>query len=202
MDELFLFEGVADDQILQMRAMLGEPKVFEKGDVIYGGERCGAIGVLLSGGGECVAQSGGVLMKVFEAGEVFGAASVFGGGAASRITASTRSVVQFIDRETLFSWFTRFPQTSVNYIRFLSARVRFLNRKIALLTMDSAQARLMEYLTNQADEAGVVRIQNMTQLAKTIGVGRTSLYRSLDALCETGWITRENHQIYLREKSV
>ena len=202
MDELFLFEGVADDQILQMRAMLGEPKVFEKGDVIYGGERCGAIGVLLSGGGECVAQSGGVLMKVFEAGEVFGAASVFGGGAASRITASTRSVVQFIDRETLLSWFTRFPQTSVNYIRFLSARVRFLNRKIALLTMDSAQARLMEYLTNQADEAGVVRIQNMTQLAKTIGVGRTSLYRSLDALCETGWITRENHQIYLREKSV
>lgn len=202
MDELFLFEGVADDQILQMRAMLGEPKVFEKGDVIYGGERCGAIGVLLSGGGECVAQSGGVLMKVFEAGEVFGAASVFGGGAASRITASTRSVVQFIDRETLLSWFTRFPQTSVNYIRFLSARVRFLNRKIALLTMDSAQARLMEYLTNQAGEAGVVRIQNMTQLAKTIGVGRTSLYRSLDALCETGWITRENHQIYLREKSV
>ena len=202
MDELFLFEGVADDQILQMRAMLGEPKVFEKGDVIYGGERCGAIGVLLSGGGECVAQSGGVLMKVFKAGEVFGAASVFGGGAASRITASTRSVVQFIDRETLLSWFTRFPQTSVNYIRFLSARVRFLNRKIALLTMDSAQARLMEYLTNQADEAGVVRIQNMTQLAKTIGVGRTSLYRSLDALCETGWITRENHQIYLREKSV
>ena len=182
--------------------MLGEPKVFEKGDVIYGGERCGAIGVLLSGGGECVAQSGGVLMKVFEAGEVFGAASVFGGGAASRITASTRSVVQFIDRETLLSWFTRFPQTSVNYIRFLSARVRFLNRKIALLTMDSAQARLMEYLTNQAGEAGVVRIQNMTQLAKTIGVGRTSLYRSLDALCETGWITRENHQIYLREKSV
>ena len=202
MDELFLFEGVADDQILQMCAMLGEPKVFEKGDVIYGGERCGAIGVLLSGGGECVAQSGGVLMKVFEAGEVFGAASVFGGGAASRITASTRSVVQFIDRETLLSWFTRFPQTSVNYIRFLSARVRFLNRKIALLTMDSAQARLMEYLTNQADEAGVVRIQNMTQLAKTIGVGRTSLYRSIDALCETGWITRENHQIYLREKSV
>ena len=202
MDELFLFEGVADDQILQMRAMLGEPKVFEKGDVIYGGERCGAIGVLLSGGGECVAQSGGVLMKVFKAGEVFGAASVFGGGAASRITASTRSVVQFIDRETLLSWFTRFPQTSVNYIRFLSARVRFLNRKIALLTMDSAQARLMEYLTNQAGEAGVVRIQNMTQLAKTIGVGRTSLYRSLDALCETGWITRENHQVYLREKSV
>ena len=68
--------------------------------------------------------------------------------------------------------------------------------------MDSAQARLMEYLTNQAGEAGVVQIQNMTQLAKTIGVGRTSLYRSLDALCETGWITRENHQIYLREKSV
>ena len=202
MDELFLFEGIADDQILQMRAMLGEPKVFEKGDVIYGGERCGAIGVLLSGGGECVAQSGGVLMKVFESGEVFGAASVFGGEAASRITASTRSVVQFIDRETLLSWFTRFPQTSVNYIRFLSARVRFLNRKIALLTMDSAQARLMEYLTNQAGEAGVVRIQNMTQLAKTIGVGRTSLYRSLDALCETGWITRENHQNYLREKSV
>ena len=202
MDELFLFEGVADDQILQMRAMLGEPEVFEKGDVIYGGERCGAIGVLLSGGGECVAQSGGVLMKVFEAGEVFGAASVFGGGAASRITASTRSVVQFIDRETLLSWFARVPQTSVNYIRFLSGKVRFLNRKIALLTMDSAQARLMEYLTNQADEAGVVRISNMTQLAKTIGVGRTSLYRSLDALCEAGWITRENHQIYLREKSV
>ena len=43
MDELFLFEGIADDQILQMRAMLGEPKVFEKGDVNYGGERCGVV---------------------------------------------------------------------------------------------------------------------------------------------------------------
>ena len=202
MDELFLFDGVADEQVRKMLAMLDEPEVFEKGDVIYGGERCGAIGVLLSGGGECVAKSGGVLMKVFEAGDVFGAASVFGGGAASRITATTRSTAQFIDRETLLTWFARVPQTSVNYIRFLSEKVRFLNRKIALLTMDSAQARLMEYLTSRADEAGMVQVSNMTQLAKTLGVGRTSLYRSLDALCEAGWIARENHQIYLREKQI
>ena len=40
MDELFLFEGVADDQILQMRAMLGEPKVFEKGDGFFSVAAC------------------------------------------------------------------------------------------------------------------------------------------------------------------
>lgn len=202
MDDLFLFEGLDDAARQALCAMLPHPECFEKGDVIYGGERCGAIGVLLSGRAECVAQSGGVLMKVFEAGEVFGAASVFEDGAASHMTAAAACSVQYIDRETLLAWFGIHTCVTVNYIRFLSSKVHFLNRKIALLTMDSAQSRLMEYLLAHADENGRAAVCNMSQLAKTIGVGRTSLYRSMDALCSEGWITREDHQIILKEKQI
>ena len=63
------------------------------------------------------------------------------------------------------------------------SKVQFLNRKIALLTMDSAQARLMEYLLAHADAHGCVQAGNMSRLAKTLGIGRTSLYRQCCISC-------------------
>jgi len=202
MENLFLFEGLSKQQITQITSCLQEPFVFEKGDVIYGANEESAIGVLLEGKAECVARSGGVLMKVFHPGEVFGAATIFGNAPVSRITALTSCRVQYIPQQILMGWIENYPTISLNYIRFLSEKVRFLNRKIALLTMDSVQARVMEYLLSQADASDTVEIRNMSQLAKTLGVGRTSLYRSLDELTENGWITRKEHQIQIREKQI
>ena len=120
----------------------------------------------------------------------------------SRITALTSCRVQYIPQQILMDWIEKYPTISLNYIRFLSEKVRFLNRKIALLTMDSVQARVMEYLLSQADTSDTVEIRNMSQLAKTLGVGRTSLYRSLDELTENGWITRKEHLIQIRERQI
>ena len=40
----------------------------------------------------------------------------------------------------------------------------------------------------------------MVQLAKTIGVGRASLYRALDTLEKSGAIARQGKQIWIRDK--
>ena len=195
MEKLFLFAGLESAKIEQLLLQLDAPVAFEKGDVIYGEAHTAALGVLLEGKGECVSSSGGLLMKVFHKGEVFGAASIFDDAPVSWITALGTCCVQYIPQVTLLRWMEQEPIVATNYIRFLSEKVRFLNRKIALLTMDSVQSRVMEYLLSQANAQNVVQIKNMSQLAKTLGVGRTSLYRALDDLSKCGWITRNEKQI-------
>lgn len=195
-----MFDGLSQQQRQQLCEMLPPPQAFEKGEVIYGTSTKRSVGVLLEGKAECIAHSGGVLMKVFYPGEVFGAACVFGADAASVITALTPCRVQDIPQDTLLAWFAQYPCVAINYVRFLSSKVQFLNRKIALLTMDSAQARLMEYLLAHADAHGCVQAGNMSRLAKTLGIGRTSLYRALDGLLQDGWITRREHQIFIKEQ--
>ena len=127
MKKLFLFEGLSVQQVEQMLSTLEAPMEFEKGEVIYGEQIRSAIGILLEGKAECISQSGGVLMKVFHPGEVFGAATIFGSAPVSRITAMTACRVQYIDQKLLLNWFESYPAVATNYIRFLSEKVRFLN---------------------------------------------------------------------------
>lgn len=197
----FLWEGVADDARESMRAQLSPTVTVEKGALIYGGDE-GKMGFLVEGRAQCRARNGNVLMRTFCEGDVFGAAALFGMGAMSEVWAEKRCIVQYVEEELLLSWFRDYPVTAVNYIRFLSGRVRFLNRKIEMLSMDSASSRLMQYLCSHAGEDGRVETGSMSDLAKTLGIGRTSLYRSLDELSARGFLERVGHNIILKEDPV
>lgn len=196
----FLFEGLSDAERTQAIKSLEEPKVFAKGDIIYSEKNFfRAIGYFISGTATAVTNNkSNIVMKKFGAGMSFGAAAVFGEGSSyiSTIIAQEDCVIQFVSEEKLRELFTQFPVTAVNYISFLSEKVRFLNKKLSIISCTTAEDTVLKYLLESADDNGFVLMpKNMSLLAKSIGVGRSSLYRSLESLEKNGNIERQESNI-------
>lgn len=192
-ENLFLFDGLSKEEKTAIFSDLNESKNFEKGQIIYSFESFkNAIGIFLSGRAEAVSDN--VLKKNFAEGDIFGAASVFGAGEKyiSEIKAKTSCTVLFIKEQELRDIFEKYPVVSTNYITFLSGRIRYLNQKIMLYTCKGAPAKLYLYLCNNADENNIVKINNMSSLARLTSIGRTSLYRAMDELSRNGLIERNN----------
>ena len=196
MRELFLFQGVPEAlEKLELPDEVG----YKKGEVIYDRDNYErALGILLTGKAEAVAQEKSAL-TTFLAGATFGAAELFGGEEyVSVIRATTDCRVQFLPEEVLRKLFADYPQTAVNYVAFLSDKIRFLNRKIATYTSGGAAGRLYYWLGANCDEAGHLPAGvTMTRLAKMLNVGRTSLYRALEELEKKGLIKKQNGEVIL-----
>ncbi len=195
LEQTFLFEN-AQDTLGKLK--LPEAAHYEKGDIIYDRTTFHqSLGVVISGRAEAVGQ-GKTVLSTFREGAVFGAAAIFGndGSYVSCIRAVSRCTVQFLPEELLRELFLTEPQTAINYIGFLSSRLRFLNGKISVFTQDSAQSRLYRYLTDNCEADGTLpKGMNMTRLAGTLSMGRTSLYRALDALEEQNLIIRKDGKV-------
>ena len=128
----------------------------------------------------------------------FGAAAVFGGSDEyiSRVTAETDMEILFISEEILTALFEKYPKTAVNYITFLSDKIRFLNNRLSVLSCQSAEDTVLKYLNSAANGSGYAYLpESMTMLSKMLGLGRASLYRSLDTLEKNGYIIRKNNRI-------
>lgn len=192
----FLFQGA--EELLSDALALGAER-FSRGETICDpatAER--ALGIVLEGRAEAVAPTRErAVLAAFGPGDTFGAAALFGGeGYVSRIRAVTGCTVLLLPEALLRQWFARCPRMAVNYIAFLSDRVRFLNGKIAIFTQDSAQHRLYRWLRANCDETGCLPEKlSMTKLAATLSMGRTSLYRAMEELAEAGLIVRDGKRI-------
>lgn len=192
----FLFQGA--EELLSDALALGAER-FSRGETICDpatAER--ALGIVLEGWAEAVAPTRErAVLAAFGPGDTFGAAALFGGeGYVSRIRAVTGCTVLLLPEALLRQWFARCPRMAVNYIAFLSGRVRFLNGKIAIFTQDSAQHRLYRWLRANCDETGCLPEKlSMTKLAATLSMGRTSLYRAMEELAEAGLIVRDGKRI-------
>ena len=199
-EELFLLEGLSEKEKSQITKSFDSPILFRKGEIIYTADKfSNSLGFICRGKAFAVTNSGQELfMNSFGEGSCFGAAALFGGGEnyVSTIIAKTDTEVLFISEDTLNSIFTSFPKTSINYISFLSDKVRFLNKKLSMLSCSNADETVLNYLSSVRDSEGYALIpKNMTLFSKMLGIGRASLYRSLDKLEENGKILRENNKI-------
>ncbi len=171
---------------------------YKKGDVIYNRtDFKRAIGVVLTGRLKAVSQNNTTL-SVFLPGAVFGAAAVFSNDCyVSNIIALSDSTVQFIYEEELLKLFKEYPQISVNYISFLSRKIRYLNGKISVFTQNSAAGKLYCYLQSNAVDGALPANAKMANIANTIGIGRTSLYRALETLENENLIVRKDGKVIL-----
>jgi len=194
LSEIFLFDGAAEAAAL---AEGTEIVAYDRGEIIYDAAECRrSLGVLLQGRAEAVsAAQEKTVLSGFGPGDLFGAAALFGmdHSYVSRIRAVTACRVQFLPEELLERIFLAHPRTAVNYIAFLSSRVRLLNGKIAVLAQNDTEGRLYRYLAENCDENGnLTRRITMTRLAATLNMGRTSLYRALDSLEKKHLIVRKD----------
>ena len=198
--DFFLTQNLTNEEKEQISKMLGEPALYKKGELVYGeGNYKPAIGIVVSGK-LCVKTAGDtdVTLRSLNVGETFGVSAVFSKNSeefVSRIYAEKDSEILFLGEELLKEIFGRFPKTAENYIRLLSSKIEFLNKKIRLLSCKTAQQEVYEFLTSNCNENGVVASQNMSALSSSLGIGRSSLYRCLEQLEKQNLITKNGKEI-------
>lgn len=195
----FLLYKIPEQDKTEIVSSFDEPKSYKKGETVYSeNDYKKALGVILSG--FVSAQGENVLKKTFMQGDTFGAAAIFGNDSVyiSEITAKTDCIIQFVDENQLRELFEKYPLISVNYISFLSDKIRFLNQKISVFTCKSATMKIYRFLLDNADENNKVKA-NMTSLARLTSIGRTSLYRALDELTDAGYISRDGSIITIKK---
>lgn len=197
---LFLLKNLNKNQIDEISKEFPLPVNFKKGEIIYSNTAFNnAIGFILKGSAVAVSNNHNeVFLKKFNENMCFGAAAVFGGDKTyvSTISAKTDCEILFITEEILSKLFKKYPQTAINYITFLSEKVRFLNNKLCVISCMGAEDTVLTYLSNTSDSNGYTQIpKNMSLFARMLGLSRASLYRVLDTLEQNGNILRENNQI-------
>ena len=200
LNKIFLFKELNADDIEEIISKYSTIQTFKPKDIIYSDIKFPhAIGIVIKG--KCYAltnNSGNVYMNNFETGDCFGVAAIFGNKEkyVSTIISKTKTEILFINEKNLKQIFLMHPQVSLNYIEFLSNKIRFLNTKLKVLSNSATEDTVLNYLTTVTNGGGFAEIPvNMTMLAKMLGIGRASLYRSIDSLESKGIIIRENNKI-------
>ncbi len=193
---MFLFEGLEREQT---NAVLSDKRVytrtFSAGEhVLGGGSFTPCLGLVLSGSVYIERRAEGkvVPMRVMRRGDVFGAASLFGGEShPTEIRAKGKTEIMFFPQEVVAELIDRSSRAARNYIAFLSEKVRYLNARIAFYTAGTAKDRLYEYLLRIVSGDGIARVPiSLSALAGQLDLGRASLYRALDALENEGRIQK------------
>lgn len=189
----FLFNGLSDSEISDIKSLIGEAKLLSKGEEIY---RCGEIGIMKSGTATVKRNNktgNSVNMRTIGACEVFGAASVFGDWreGSSSIIALEDCFVYYINEALFSKLLVKFPAVSLNYISYLSDKIRFLNRRIDAFAAGSTQNKLYEYLVSVSVDGCATLNFGMAELARRLKIGRSSLYRDIQSLEDSGLIKRD-----------
>ena len=182
--------------------------VFSAGETIVDAENFDSfrgLGVLLSGKA-CVYGKGRdkqVLLNRLGESDIFGAATVFFSEreAVSTVSAKTKCRILFIERRVLETVMKNDFAVASAYIAFLSEKICFLNRKISGFTAKSADSALAGHLLRAADENGELAV-NMSRIASTLDIGRTTLYRAVDVLKEEGAIAYDGKKMRILDREI
>ncbi len=171
---------------------------YKSGDVIFSPlEDEARVCVMLSGRASVTtpSETRSVLLRFLSPGDVFGISNLFSEDCfVSLIRAETACKCLWISQETIGHLLDASPVFRRSYIAFLSDRVRFLNRKIGYLTAGNAERRLALYLASLGE--GTVRLKDsITSLSDLLNLGRASLYRAFDRLCEDGFLIKNGRDL-------
>lgn len=135
-----------------------------------------------------------IVMSTLQRGSLFGAATMFNGTTeyVTQITALEPSRVLFLPQRLIERMIEREPIIARNYIRYLSERIIFLNRKIYFLTAGTAEQRLAGFLLDNLSEGEYSEMpMPMHRLADALNMSRASLYRAFDMLAENGAVSKQ-----------
>ncbi len=133
-----------------------------------------------------------VLLNTIEARDSFGAASMFGFHSVeefpTKVKAKSDVRIAAVDEGALTALFKDFPIAAINHIRYLSEKIRFLNKKLSALTGRDAESKLANYLLKVYGKSPLQRKLNMAETSRKLDMGRASLYRIIARLNDAGII--------------
>lgn len=199
----FLFAGIPETEIF---ALLGTAGVrvehYEKDQIIFDrSDPDRALGIILYG--TCVvtkeSENDRMPMSVLKQTDLFGAASLFHDEEAyvARVTAGESTWVLLISEEALRSMMQRDFRVTENYLRYLTARIRFLSERLDGFLPQSVEERVLNHIKTRAENGLYESEWSVTQLADALRISRTTLYRAMDKLVSEGKIERHGRAFRL-----
>lgn len=193
---------MSDEEIADVLSAIEQPVKIPKGAELY---KSGTLGILTNGKATVKRFNDGgasTTIRTCVSGEVFGSASIFGEwkSGMSSIIATQNCEVLYISENAFCDLLKKYPQMSINYITFLSDKIRFLNRKLDTFTANSTEEKLYEFLLSLSDEDGNANLDfGIAELSRRIKIGRTSIYRDMSSLEEKGLITRNGNKFKIKK---
>lgn len=184
-----LFESLSDDDWQIVSSHFPPCEVIPAGEPLLNKDKAALI--LLVKGCATVHSAGhgrAAVMRKLNAGDIFGVSTLFGDTSpVSEVSAATDCWVIMLTREIVMRCLCESFAFTQAYIHFLTDRIRFLNRRIANYTEDSTEECVLYYIREHLTADGEFSPPgSMTELAKILHVGRSSLYRAFEHLTEQG----------------
>ena len=199
-----LFEGIDTQSIVNMLENRYTVQNYLSNETVCTRSRFNdSIVIVVSGSVEVFKdESKSVMLNRIESGGFFGAAALFADKKeyVSVIVSKGNCTVILIPFEKFKEMLAENSNFALNYIKFLSGRIEFLNKKIDEFTAPDACEKLVRFLLDRAieeDKRAVCRVKSMVELSKTLDMGRASLYRSLEELEREKIITRNGKNIFI-----
>ena len=174
---------------------------FHRGETIFSPEDDSrALGMILSGSAQV--KKGRATISTLVQGDIFGAVTLFSDepNPATSIVAKVECSALFFEKNTVENLIISTPEIAVGFAAYLSNRIRFLTRRIELLTSGDCESKLLNFLIDR-EQDGIAEIESCSDLARKLDVGRASLYRALDNLEKCGEIRRDGKKFFIAEKS-
>ncbi len=192
----FLFTGIAEDEIARLLGAKGVWVAhFDKDQVIFDrADSVRALGIILYGACAVTKESedGRMPMSVLRQTDLFGAASLFHDEAAyvARVAAIQSTWVLLISEDALRGMMRSDFRVAENYLRYLTARIRFLSGRLDGFLPQSVEERVLNHIKSRAEDGLYESEWSVTHLADALRISRTTLYRAMDKLVSEGKIER------------
>ena len=202
---VFLFRGVKEDTLQKiLQGITPEIKSFESKATIYSPHEYETkLGFIVNG--ECTVnrlKPDGSLVPLnrIEKGGSFGIMAVlsYEEEYPTLILANKTTKVLFIDKADALAIIRKYPTVANNVIEFLVKKISFLNSKVATFSSDTVEDKLVKFILTESKRQSTDSFHfNCKRTAEALNVGRASLYRALDSLCESNLIKLENKTVYI-----
>ena len=205
-EKTFLFNGVDRGTIEHLlKNITIEEKSFVKGDTIYSPvEYEKKIGFVYSG--ECIVardtHGSFVPLNVLRKYNSFGIIAILSDSNEfpTVIKAKNSCTVLFFSACDVISMLKEHHTVSMNIISFLTAKINFLNDKIAAFSAGSVEEKLASYILGIYKKYNSLEFElNKKNSAEALNCGRASLYRAIEALETGGYISVENKKIHIND---
>ncbi len=163
---------------------------FRRGDPVSenrNGTDC--VGVLISGSLGVEANEGSSVSVMKRGGE-FGICNVFvRESMPTKIWARVQSKVLFIPKEEFARLLAEDAGLMYRYVRLCNEKMIYLARRLRLISISDCTERLLYYLSTAAENGAVLLRIPKDELARQLGISRSSLFRALSSLEAAGKIS-------------
>ena len=173
-------------------------------EIIADGEPASRMGIVLSGKVEAqkLFPSGKtVTIARFGKHESIAEAAIFASPNVhhANIVATEESDILFISREDLLTLFSRDSSLTERLLEIFANRIILLNRKIELLSLESARQKIAHFLLKeikkQQSPEQITLPFSKKVLAEHMNITRPSLSRELGRMCDEGYIAMSGRRI-------